>query len=84
QVLARLESASGESGEGTDVKRGASGKRMKGLGEARQGYQMSFFQLDDPLLSQIRDRLLGIDIDNLTPLQALTTLHDLKSLLTGK
>ena len=84
QVLARLESASGESGEGTDVKRGASGKKMKGLGEARQGYQMSFFQLDDPLLSQIRDRLLGIDIDNLTPLQALTTLHDLKSLLTGK
>ncbi|MDE6410822.1 MAG: DNA mismatch repair protein MutS [Muribaculaceae bacterium] len=84
QVLARLESASGENGGEPDSKSGAKAKKIKGLGEARQGYQMSFFQLDDPLLSQIRDRLLGIDIDNLTPLQALTTLHDLKSLLTGK
>ncbi|MDE7413305.1 MAG: DNA mismatch repair protein MutS [Muribaculaceae bacterium] len=84
QVLARLEASAKESGDdSTKTARGA-GKRMKGLGEAREGYQLSFFQLDDPLLSQIRDRLLGIDIDNLTPLQALTTLHDLKSLLTGK
>ena len=46
--------------------------------------QLSFFQLDDPLLSQIRDAILHLDIDNLTPLQALTTLHDLRGLLTGK
>lgn len=54
------------------------------IGKHRDGYQMSIFQLDDPLLSQIRERILGLDIDNLTPLQALTLLHELKSLLTGK
>lgn len=84
QVLARLESSSADTGKGDEGKGKTTTKNIKGLGEARQGYQMSFFQLDDPLLSQIRDRLLGIDIDNLTPMQALTTLHDLKSLLTGK
>ena len=57
---------------------------MAGLGKRREGYQTSIFQLDDPLLGQIRDRILGLDIDNLTPIQALTTLHGLKSLLTGK
>lgn len=57
---------------------------VKNIGTTREGYQLSFFQLDDPLLSQIRDRILTLDIDNLTPLQALTSLHDLKSLLTGK
>ena len=82
QVLARLESADkGE--EDVPAKKGAA-KKMKGLGEPQQGVQLSFFQLDDPMLSQIRDRLLGLDIDNLTPMQALNTLHDLKSLLTGK
>ncbi len=54
------------------------------LGTARDGYQLSFFQLDDPLLEQIRDRLLTLHIDNLTPLQALETLHGLQCLLTGK
>ena len=47
-------------------------------------YQMSFFQLDDPLLSQIRDRLLDVNVNNLTPLQALNMLSDLQGLLTGK
>ncbi len=50
----------------------------------RQGVSMSFFQLDDPLLSQIRDSLLNLNIDNLTPLEALNTLHSLQSLLKGK
>ncbi len=54
------------------------------LGTSRDGYQLSFFQLDDPLLEQIRDRLLTLQIDNLTPLQALETLHGLQCLLTGK
>jgi DNA mismatch repair protein MutS len=45
---------------------------------------MSFFQLDDPLLSQIRDRLLDVNVNNLTPLQALNMLSDLQGLLTGK
>lgn len=62
----------------------ATRKSLSSLGTTREGYQLSLFQLDDPLLSQIRDRLLDLNIDNLTPLQSLTTLHDLQSLLTGK
>ncbi len=54
------------------------------IGAHRDGYQMSFFQLDDPLLSQIRDRLLDVNVNNLTPLQALNMLSDLQGLLTGK
>ncbi len=83
QVLSRLEEGSKNDNDMPDGKIKGKGD-MKDIGKARDGYQLSFFQLDDPLLSQIRDRLLGINIDNLTPLQALTTLHDLKSLLTGK
>lgn len=48
------------------------------------GMQLSFFQLDDPILSQVRDELLGVDINNLTPLEALTKLHDIRGILTGK
>ncbi len=48
------------------------------------GMQLSFFQLDDPVLSQVRDELLGVDINNLTPLEALTKLHDIRGILTGK
>ena len=48
------------------------------------GMQLSFFQLDDPVLSQVRDELLDVDINNLTPLQALTKLHDIRNILTGK
>jgi len=48
------------------------------------GMQLSFFQLDDPVLSQVRDELLGVDINNLTPLEALTKLHDIRAILTGK
>ncbi len=51
---------------------------------SREGYQLSIFQLDDPLLEQIREALLDINIDNLTPLQALQKLHELQSLLRGK
>ncbi len=48
------------------------------------GMQLSFFQLDDPVLTQIRDELLGLDIDNLSPLQALNKLSTLKEILTGR
>ena len=81
QVLQRLEEGSRSEDGDTKIKPKAN---MEEIGKKRDGYQLSFFQLDDPLLSQIRDRLLGISVDNLTPLQALTTLHDLQSLLTGK
>lgn len=53
-------------------------------GAHREGLQMSFFQLDDPVLCQIRDRLLSIDVNNLTPIEALNKLNDIKKILKGK
>jgi DNA mismatch repair protein MutS len=53
-------------------------KPMADLAQQREGYQLSFFQLDDPVLKQIRDEITAIDIDNLTPLEALTKLHQIK------
>ena len=81
QVLKQLEESSNAVNAGKDtVGKGTVGN----LGTNRDGYQMSFFQLDDPLLSQIRDRLLDVNINNLTPIQALNILDDLQGLLTGK
>jgi DNA mismatch repair protein MutS len=48
------------------------------------GVQMSFFQLDDPVLSQVRDEVLHLDINNLTPLEALNKLSEIKRLVKGK
>ena len=45
---------------------------------------MSFFQLDDPVLSQIRDEILNLDINNLTPMEALNKLNDIKRIVSGK
>ncbi len=49
-----------------------------------EGMQLSFFQLDDPVLTQVRDEILDTDINNLTPVQALNKLHDIKAIITGK
>ena len=58
---------------------------LKPAGAASSGgVQLSFFQLDDPVLSQIRDEILRVDIDNLTPMAALNKLNDIKKILTGK
>ena len=46
--------------------------------------QLRFFQLDDPVLSQIRDEILNLDVNNLTPLEALNKLNNIKKLLNGK
>ena len=48
------------------------------------GVQLSFFQLDDPVLEQVRDALLGLDINRLTPIEALTKLNDLRGIITAK
>ncbi len=50
----------------------------------REGYQLSFFQLDDPVLSQIRDEILNLDVNNLTPMQALNKLNEIKKIVKGK
>ena len=52
--------------------------------EKREGYQLSFFRLDDPVLSQIRDELLHLDINNLTPIEALNKLNEIKKIVRGK
>ena len=79
QVLHQLENGSKEQGV-RDVTR----KDTSSIKSEIDAMQLSFFQLDDPLLSQIRDRLLDIDVNQLTPLQALNMLNELQSLLTGK
>lgn len=79
QVLHQLEenSTRGENGA-ADTRKAAAAI------EAPAGMQLSFFQLDDPVLEQVRDEILSADINNLTPLEALTKLNEIRSILTGK
>ena len=53
------------------------------LDQSREGIQLSFFQLDDPVLTQIRDEILGLDVNNLTPVEALNKLNDIKKIVKG-
>jgi DNA mismatch repair protein MutS len=52
--------------------------------EKREGYQLSFFQLDDPVLSRVRDEIIHLDVNNLTPIEALNKLNEIKKIVTGK
>ena len=63
---------------------GIANKPMAEVGETRGGMQLSFFQLDDPILCQIRDEILTLDVNNLTPLEALNKLSDIKRIVKGK
>ncbi|MFV0391980.1 MAG: DNA mismatch repair protein MutS [Paludibacteraceae bacterium] len=54
------------------------------IASQREGYQLSFFQLDDPILEQIRDEIKGLDVNNLTPLEALNKLNEIKKIVSGK
>lgn len=81
QVLRQLEEGAQGVAHGND---GVSKKDTSHIKSEANAMQMSFFQLDDPLLSQIRDRLLDINVERLTPIQALNMLNDLQGLLTGK
>ena len=69
--------------EATSTGKGISRPSVE-TGQHREGLQMSFFQLDDPVLCQIRDQLLSIDVNNLTPIEALNKLNDIKKILKGK
>ena len=76
-VLKQLEA------EGSEV--GAAGKpRMENIADKKDGVQLNIFQLDDPVLSQVRDEILGLDINNLTPVEALNKLNEIKKIVTGK
>jgi DNA mismatch repair protein MutS len=68
----------------TDNRKSGIAKPVKGLSSGREGFQMSFFQLDDPVLSQIRDEINNMDVNNLTPVEALNKLNDIKRIVKGK
>ena len=59
-------------------------KPVKKIASGAEGYQLSFFQLDDPILSQVRDEIKNLDVNNLTPMEALNKLNDIKKIITGK
>ena len=76
QILAKLEASSNRG----EMKSAPTSE----ISDTREGVQLSFFQLDDPVLSQVRDEILGIDVNNLTPLEALNKLNDIKRIVRGK
>ena len=76
EILKQLESENRQEGIG--------GKPVKAIASAAEGYQLSFFQLDDPVLSQVRDEIKNLDVNNLTPLEALNKLSEIKRSITGK
>jgi len=80
-ILKQLEKASPDPSEGGETR---VGKPTMEIAQSREGMQLSFFQLDDPVLSQVRDEILGLDVNNLTPLEALNKLSDIKKIVTGK
>ena len=76
-ILKQLEAEN--SGVGAKAKPSA-----EALNQSRDGMQLSFFQLDDPVLTQVRDEILGLDVNNLTPLEALNKLNEIKKIVSGK
>ena len=75
-ILKQLEAESNQVGK--------AGKPTAEIAQSREGLQLSFFQLDDPVLCQIRDEILGLDVNNLTPVEALNKLNDIKKIVAGK
>ena len=70
--------------ESDNAQVGTVGKPTTEIAQSREGMQLSFFQLDDPVLCQIRDEILGLDVNNLTPVEALNKLNDIKKIVAGK
>ena len=75
QILKQLE---------TDNRQSGVSKPVGEIAEQREGFQLSFFKLDDPVLEQIRDEIKNLDINNLTPVEALNKLNEVKRIITGK
>ena len=63
---------------------GSAGKPTAAIAQSREGMQLSFFQLDDPVLCQVRDEIIGLDINNLAPVEALNKRNEIKKIVTGK
>ena len=77
EILKQLERENRQTGTVT-------GKTITEGPSSAGGMQLSFFQLDDPVLCQIRDEILNLDVNNLTPLEALNKLNDIKRIVKGK
>jgi len=75
QILKQLE---------TDNRQSGISKPIGDIASQREGYQLSFFKLDDPILEQIRDEIKNLDVNNLTPIDALNKLNEVKRIITGK
>jgi len=63
---------------------GVQSKPVKKIASNAEGYQLSIFQLDDPVLGQVRDEIKNLDVNNLTPMEALNKLNEIKKIITGK
>ena len=70
--------------ESDNRQQGISSKPTAEIAANRDGMQLSFFQLEDPVLCQVRDEILNLDVNNLTPLEALNKLNDIKKIVRGK
>ncbi|MBR4921285.1 MAG: DNA mismatch repair protein MutS [Prevotella sp.] len=70
--------------EADNAQVGRVGKPTAEIAQSREGMQLSFFQLEDPVLCQIRDEILGLDINNLTPVEALNKLNEIRKIVSGK
>ncbi len=70
--------------EAENRQEGISAKPQPAKQASSDGIQLSFFQLDDPVLCQIRDEILNLDVNNLTPLEALNKLNDIKKIVKGR
>lgn len=85
EILKQLETENRQEGiSSKETKKGIKSKPVKGIAAAAEGYQLSFFQLDDPVLSQVRDEIKNLDVNNLTPLDALNKLSEIRRIITGK
>ncbi|MDR2498172.1 MAG: DNA mismatch repair protein MutS [Tannerellaceae bacterium] len=69
--------------EASNKRDSSSGSPAKGAAHNGEGYQLNFFQLDDPILSRLRDEINSLDLNSLTPIAALNRLYDIKKILTG-
>jgi len=70
--------------EGDNKQQGITSKPIKEIATSYDGYQFNLFQLDDPVLCQVRDEILNLDINNLTPMEAMNKLYSIKKIITGK
>ncbi len=82
-ILKQLEKATPDPSKGRGVGAAVGIKAPLPLEGSGEALQLSFFQRDDPVLSQIRDEILGLDVNNLTPLEALNKLNDIKRIVSG-